>query len=199
MDNDRRRRDAAGVGPYPKERDRLVAMSSLDNWHVSKGEPDIRGWEVRTVSGRQLGVVRDLLIDREAGEAVMLDVDLPGSLRNALVPIRVAQIDRAARVILMDSADLGVVDETAPVVDVADARQDVAIRRDVEVRREVMPPATEIVVDRRPIVEETVVRRRDADGMALADAPLDDEALRARDAERRREDRRRIDRMGTDL
>jgi hypothetical protein len=69
-------RDAAGVGPYAKERERLVSLSSLDSWKVSEGDPDIRGWEVRTVSGRQLGVVSDLLIDSDAGEVVMLDVDL---------------------------------------------------------------------------------------------------------------------------
>src|SRR5215212_6580522 len=143
MENDRHRRDAAGVGPYPRERDRLVSLASLGNWRVSKGEPDIRGWEVRTVSGRQLGVVRDLLIDRDAGEAVMVDVDVPGSARNVFVPIRVAQIDRAARVLLIDSADLGTADQDATAV--ADSRRDTA-------------SPSEVVVDRRPIVEETVVR-----------------------------------------
>ena len=186
MDNDRLRRDAAGVGPYPRERDRLVPLSSLGNWQIAKGDPDIRGWEVRTVSGRQLGVVRDLLIDREAGEAVLLDVDLPGSARNALVPIRVAQIDRAARVVLMDSADLETLD--------ADVRNAAA----ADPHRETGAPS-EVVVDRRPIVEETVVRRREADALPPADAPVDEETLRIREAERRRGERRRIDRMGTDL
>jgi len=198
MDNDRRRRDAAGVGPYPKERDRLVPLSSLGDWRIPKGEPDVRGWDVRTLAGRQLGVVRDLLIDPEAGEAVMLDVDLPGSARNALVPIRAAQIDRAARIILIDSADLGVVEDAPPVVDIGSARR-AAVQRDAEVRRDGLPPTSEVVVDRRPIVEETVVRRREADAFPPADASVEDEALRLRDAERRRGERRRIDRMGTDL
>jgi sporulation protein YlmC with PRC-barrel domain len=186
MSNDRHRRDAAGVGPYPRESDQLVPLSRLDKWRVSKGEPDIRGWEVRTVSGRQLGTVRDLLIDRDAGEAVMLDVNVPSAGRNANVPIRVVQIDRAARVILMDSADLGIVGEDLTPVVMADTRRDLA------------PPA-EVVVDRRPIVEETIVRRREADIPPGADIPVDDDVLREREMERRKGERRRIDRMGTDL
>lgn len=188
MDKDRIRRDAAGVGPYPMERDRLVPLSKLGNWQIAKGDPDIRGWEIRTVSGRQLGVVRDLLIDRDAGEAVLLDVDLPGTARNAFVPIRVAQIDRAARVVFMDSADVGILDAEVPTVTAAP----------VDSRRETVAP-TEVVVDRRPIVEETVVRRREADALPPADISMTDEAARIREAERRRGERRRIDRMGTDL
>ena len=36
-------RDAAGVGPYAKERERLVSLSSLGSWKVAEGDPDIRG------------------------------------------------------------------------------------------------------------------------------------------------------------
>jgi len=192
MDKERDRRDAAGVGPYPREPDRLVPLSSLGNWQIAKGDPDIRGWEIRTVSGRQLGVVRDLLIDREAGEAVMIDVDLPGTARNAFVPIRVAQIDRAARVVLMDSAD----------VSALEAESKIAATPAPDVRRD-GPATAEVVVDRRPIVEETVVRRREPDTLRASDVPVDDarldEAARIREEERRRGERRHIDRMGTDL
>src|ERR1041385_298610 len=141
--NDRDRRDAAGVGPYAREREHLVPMSSLTNWQTSKGEPDIRGWEIRTVSGRQLGTVADLLVDREAGEAVMLDVDLPGTDRHTYVPIRVAQIDRESRIVLLDSADM-------QEADVVGATPVIAT-----------PP--EVVVDRRPIVDEAAARRRDVE------------------------------------
>lgn len=107
MENkDREGRDAAGIGPYAREREQLVALSTLDSWAVSDGEPDIRGWEVRTVSGRQLGTIADLLVDAKAGEVVLLDVDLPATDRHTFVPIRVVQIDRAKRLVLMDSADL---------------------------------------------------------------------------------------------
>src|ERR1041384_7460463 len=103
---DRQGRDSAGIGPYARERESLVSMSTLSSWTLSDGEPDIRGWDVRTVSGRQLGTVSDLLVDRDEGEVVLLDIDLPGTDRHTFVPIRVVEIDRAKRLILMDSSDL---------------------------------------------------------------------------------------------
>ena len=104
--DDRQGRDAAGVGPYARERETLVALSTLESWKVSEGEPDIRGWDVRTVSGRQLGAVHDLLVDPSEAEVVLVDVDVPGTDRHTFVPIRVVQIDRLKRLVLMDSADL---------------------------------------------------------------------------------------------
>jgi hypothetical protein len=103
---DRDGRDAAGIGPYARERERLVPMSTLESWTLSNGDPDIRGWEVRTVSGRQLGSVSDLLVDQAEGEVVLLDVDLPGTDQHTFVPIRVVALDRPGRLVLMDSADL---------------------------------------------------------------------------------------------
>jgi hypothetical protein len=181
--NDRTERDAAGIGPYARERESLTPLSTLDDWTVSDGEPDIRGWDVRTVSGRQLGAVADLLVDADAGEVVMLDVDLPGSDRHTFVPIRVAQIDRARRVVLMDSADI-------PDTDLArgeDTR--VADRR-----------GRDAGVVRYPVTDRDVTNRAVlADGPAV---PLVDErsaAAREREVERRRGDRRRIERISTDL
>jgi hypothetical protein len=146
--------DAAGVGPYAREMERLVPLSDLRGWNVLKGEADIRSWEVRTVSGRTLGTVRELLVDPDAGEVVMLDVDLGGTDRHALVPIRVVEIDRSRRVVRADSADLAQEDGD---------REHVV--RDYGEAREVRyaDGNAERVVDRRPIVEETVVRRRDLD------------------------------------
>jgi|SRR5579862_9355251 len=116
-----RNRDAAGIGPYARDRERLVPMGKSHDWIVSQGNVDVRGWDVRAVSGRQLGVVRDLLVDPDAGEVVLLDIDIPGTDQHSLVPIRVAQIDRAARVVLMDSSDV--------------LPQETVIRREVVVER----------------------------------------------------------------
>jgi hypothetical protein len=181
--DDRSGRDAAGVGPYARERESLTPLSSLDSWTVSEGEPDIRGWEVRTVSGRQLGSIADLLIDPGAGEVVLLDIDLPATDRHTFVPIRVAQIDRARRVVLMDSADIPASDLTRP-------HRTATRDRRVKADRVVRYPRTD-----REIV---------ADRAALADVPpLDSDAsvheAAGRAAERRRGDRRRIDRVSTDL
>jgi hypothetical protein len=160
-----RERDAAGVGPYARDAERLVRLSDLGNWDVAEGEPDIRGWEVRTVGGRDLGKVKELLVDPDAGEVVMLDVDLAGSDRHAMVPLRIVEIDRARRVVRMDSADLTPEERAA----VAEAKGDgtVASERTWADRGRVKYAShadEEVVVERRPIVEEVVVRRRVLEG-----------------------------------
>ncbi|MEX2177665.1 MAG: PRC-barrel domain-containing protein [Gemmatimonadaceae bacterium] len=146
--------DAAGTGPYAREMQRLVPLSEMRGWNVIKGEADIRGWEVKTVSGRALGNVRELLVDADAGEVVMLDVDLGGTDRHSFVPIRVVEIDRARRIVRADSSDLG---DSPPAHEERPAREFGAAG---EVR---YADASERVVDSRPMVEETVVRRRDVD------------------------------------
>jgi hypothetical protein len=103
---DREVPDVASSEPFAREREGLVPMSSLESWTVSGDDPDIRGWEVRTVTGRQLGTVSDLLIDAQVGEVVLIDVDLPGIDRHTFVPIRLVRIERARHVVMMDSADL---------------------------------------------------------------------------------------------
>jgi sporulation protein YlmC with PRC-barrel domain len=105
-DKGRGRSDAAGVGPYVRKDVRLVRLSELNSYKVADGEPDIRGWEVRTISGRQLGEVAELLVDTDAGEVVMLDIDVRNSGRHSFAPVRAAMIDRTARVIRLDTGDL---------------------------------------------------------------------------------------------
>lgn len=154
----RRTADAAGIGPYAREREGLAPLSGMRGWNVVSGEADIRSWEVKTISGRVLGTVRELLVDPDAGEVVMLDVDLTGTGRHALLPIRLAEIDRTRRVVRADSGDLEEVEAERP----AESRID--DDRAVEARSVRYADAgRERVVDSRPIVEETVVRRRDAD------------------------------------
>jgi hypothetical protein len=69
-------RDEAGVGPNPDDARRLIGMKQLGNYKIVDGEPDIRGWNVYTATGRELGEVEDLLVDTDHGEVVMLDIDL---------------------------------------------------------------------------------------------------------------------------
>lgn len=148
-------RDAAGIGPYARERERLVPLGDMRGWNVIDGEADIRSWEVKTISGKVLGSVRELLIDPKASEVVMLDVDLAGADRHAYVPIRVVEIDRARRIVRADSGDLeehGAESARLSASDLARVRQDVRYAN----------ATGERVVERQPIVEETVVRRRPA-------------------------------------
>lgn len=179
MDHDREGRDAAGVGPYARERENLVPMSTLASWTVTEGEPDIRGWDVRTVSGRQLGSVADLLVDEAAGEVVMLDIDLPGTDRHTFVPIRVVQIDRTRRIVLMDSADF-------PDDGTSRGTKALPGDRSSETVGTVGYPA----IDR----EVEMVRPTSADDVAFVDRAIDTAA-----ADRRRNERRRIERVSTDI
>jgi hypothetical protein len=168
IDRDRQR-DAAGVGPYARDAERLVRLKELGSWDVSEGEPDIRGWEVRTVGGRDLGKVKELLVDPDAGEVVMIDVDLTGSDRHALVPLRIVEIDRPRRVVRMDSADLTPAEEAA----VSEAREREGKWADSGRVRYASRADDEKVVEQRPIVEEVVVRRRlveDADNVREVEA-----------------------------
>src|SRR5947199_7582240 len=105
-DRDRLRRDAAGVGPYARDTERLVRLTDMDGWNVAEGEPDIRSWEVRTVGGRELGRIKDLLIDPDAGEVVMADFAITGTALHALVPLRALEIYRRARLWRMYSSYL---------------------------------------------------------------------------------------------
>jgi PRC-barrel domain len=114
--------DVVNSEPFAREREALVPMSCLDAWTVSNDDPDIRGWDIRTTGGRQLGTVSDLLIDAQVGEVVLIDVDLPGTDRHTFVPIRVVRIERARHVVTMDSADL-------PSANVARTRRDSSERR----------------------------------------------------------------------
>jgi sporulation protein YlmC with PRC-barrel domain len=99
-------RDRAGTGPDPDRGVRLVSIDRLKDFEIGQGEPDIRGWEVRTLSGRQLGDVKDLLVDPEAGEVVMLEIESAQDDRRTLAPIRAAQIDRDRRCIVIDSGEV---------------------------------------------------------------------------------------------
>ena len=156
-----RQRDAAGIGPYAQDAEGLVRLSDLGKWDVAEGEPDIRGWEVRTVGGRELGKIQELLVDPDAGEVVMLDVDLSGSHQHALVPLRIVEIDRPRRIVRMDSSDL--TPEEREAVAEAGGSSDVSRDRKWADTGRVKYPAQgndEVVVERRPVVEEVVVRRR---------------------------------------
>ncbi len=105
--DERIRRDAAGVGPDPEFSRRLYPIDELKDFSIASGEPDVRGWEVRTLNGREVGEVEDLLIDPARGEVVMLEVDLDRSGRHVNVPLRSVQLDREHHHIIVDSADLG--------------------------------------------------------------------------------------------
>jgi hypothetical protein len=97
-------RDEADVGPDPRAARELKRLSEL-RYKVADGEPDIRGWKVYASTGRELGTVSDLLVDTDAGEVVMLDIDLRRNDRHTLAPVRAAWIDHATHRVVLDARE----------------------------------------------------------------------------------------------
>jgi len=193
-------RDEAGVGPNPREARRLVPMKDLHNYKVVDGEPDIRGWNVYTATGREIGDIEDLLVDTDLGEVVMVDIDLKRDDRHTLAPIKAAWIDREHRRVVLNTSMFDVDDdipalrrrneplesdsvrrfneryERAYGEDGWDRDRDITIRHandDLRISRSTPPPA---VVD-RPV--DVPPRRADvADAEAFREGELQPERRR---------------------
>ena len=99
-------RDEMHVGPDPRNTRHLVPMKELRKFEVADGDPDVRGWDVFTSTGREIGEVEDLLVDVDTGNVVMLDVDLRGQDRHTLAPIRATWIDRDTRRVVVDAGEV---------------------------------------------------------------------------------------------
>jgi sporulation protein YlmC with PRC-barrel domain len=180
-------RDEAGVGPNPSDARRLVPMKDLDNYKVADGEPDIRGWNVFTATGRELGDIEDLLVDTDMGEVVMIDIDLKRDDRHTLAPIKAAWIDRESHRVVLNTSmfdvdgEIRASDVPSRPVDVTPARARAEATRDVdEVRAADLQPERRRFVRYGPshdkMVVEEVVRRRVVD--PAAQSPAETERLR---------------------
>ena len=84
---------------------RCAALKDLGDYEVAEGYPDPRGWTVRSADGREVGKVRDLIVDtgsmRTRYLAVRLDDDFTRDRddaddRDVLIPIGAARIDDEA-------------------------------------------------------------------------------------------------------
>ena len=121
-------RDVAGVGPDVRQTRHLTPLRELKKFRVASGEPDIRGWPVFTSSGRELGDVEDLLVDTSRSEVVMLDIDMRGTDRHSLAPLRAAWIDRATKRVVLDGAQFNA-DEELPSLSRTDVLSDDEVQR----------------------------------------------------------------------
>jgi sporulation protein YlmC with PRC-barrel domain len=100
-------RDEMNVGPDPGKTRHLVPLKQLKKFEMADGDPDVRGWNVFTSTGRDIGEVEDLLVDVDTGNVVMIDVDLRGQNRHTLAPIRATWIDRATKRVVVDAGEVG--------------------------------------------------------------------------------------------
>ena len=77
----------------------LARLSKVEDFAIADGEPDIRGWDVRTVDGWRLGAVEDLIVDTRAMRVrymvVRLDKDLliADADRCVFLPLGTARLD----------------------------------------------------------------------------------------------------------
>jgi hypothetical protein len=78
---------------------RLVHLDDVDDFKVADGDPDIRGWDVRTADGRRIGKVEDLIVDtgqmkvRYIEATLDRDVTRTDGDRHVLIPIGTARLD----------------------------------------------------------------------------------------------------------
>ena len=77
----------------------LQRFSDMDDVEVSEDDPDVRGWDVVTRDGRDIGEVKDLLVDPSSMKVRCLEVELEGSHfkwddnRRVAIPIESVQLD----------------------------------------------------------------------------------------------------------
>ncbi|MDB4882554.1 MAG: hypothetical protein JWL95_1320 [Gemmatimonadetes bacterium] len=77
---------------------RIAPLSTLRDFEVAEGYPDIRGWRVEAADGQEAGKVHELLVDVDNMRTRYLDVRLTPALaatpgdRDVLIPIGAAHI-----------------------------------------------------------------------------------------------------------
>jgi photosynthetic reaction center H subunit len=90
----------------PEESDRVVPLGRMEDFRVSEGDPDVRGWEVQAGDGSQLGRVGELMIDPAAMKVRYLEVEVDPALvaggRRVLVPIGHARVERDRDCVVVD-------------------------------------------------------------------------------------------------
>jgi|SRR5690242_6870521 len=97
--------------------EKVIVNGNLKELHSSgfemrDGEPDIRGWKVKNDQNRVIGKVDDLLFDTESLRVRYLVLDLEGKplnlvSRDVLIPIGLAELDRADNIVLLPEVNVG--------------------------------------------------------------------------------------------
>ena len=70
---------------------RDISHLNGSNFRIADGEPDIRGWKVRSRDGRVIGKVKDLLINKAHRLAEFIEIEIDGEEdRRTILPIQQA-------------------------------------------------------------------------------------------------------------
>ncbi len=78
---------------------RLVHLDDMSDLQVADGDPDIRGWDVRTADGEKIGKVKDLIVDTGLMKVRYIEASIDKEVLNAsddrhvLIPIGSARLD----------------------------------------------------------------------------------------------------------
>lgn len=95
------------------EKKKYNRLQELDhsNFEIVKGEPDIRGWDVRYMTGQKLGSVEELIVDAEEKKVRYMVVDLDENElklvnRKILIPIGLAELDKKEDDVLIPNISL---------------------------------------------------------------------------------------------
>lgn len=113
---------------------RLMRLSEMDGYQVSSGDPDVRGWTVRTRDGTTIGTVDTLVIDTEVMKARYIEVELDRSTlkldqaRCVTLPIGSARLDDDNDVVLLPEHSPAEVTQLPPSARVIDRDAEQRIR-----------------------------------------------------------------------
>jgi sporulation protein YlmC with PRC-barrel domain len=95
------------------EKKKYNRLQELDhsNFEIVKGEPDIRGWDVRYMTGQKLGSVEELIVDAQEKKVRYMVVDLDENElklvnRKILIPIGLAELDNKEDDVLIPNISL---------------------------------------------------------------------------------------------
>src|SRR5665811_464276 len=61
----------------------LYYLSELSDYKISGGYPDVRNWEVKDEALRQIGMVKNLLVNTKTERVVYLDVEVDQTIIDA--------------------------------------------------------------------------------------------------------------------
>jgi photosynthetic reaction center H subunit len=79
----------------------IVPMRVASDFHVARGDLDLRGLPVYGSDGKQAGVVSDLWVDRSEPQIRYLEAAVAAGGRKVLLPIHMVNIDKSRREVSM--------------------------------------------------------------------------------------------------
>ena len=88
----------------------LVHLADVHDLRVADGDPDIRGWAVRTAVGEKVGTVKDLIVDTDLMKVRYIEARIDREALNTsgdryvLIPIGTARLDDAKDDVYLDAA-----------------------------------------------------------------------------------------------